>query len=85
MHFITDKKADELGALQGLDPEARGQAIADADQIYGYVRRSEAQQAKAVSETSIRKWAEKNDIGPDRANRALGVLRELGRLVPLPG
>lgn len=84
MRYITDRKADEIAALQGLSPDDRGRAIADAEQIYGYIRRSEGQRDGGVPEDAIRKWCESNDIGPDRTNRALQLMRDLGQLVPLP-
>lgn len=85
MRFITDQAVEKIAALQGVDAAGRVQAFADADAVYLYLRRSEGQRSEAVPEAALRKWGEQNDIGPDRMNRALAVLRATGRVVALDG
>jgi hypothetical protein len=81
MRFITDQAVDQIAALQDVDAAGRQQAFDDADTVYHYLRRSEGQRSDAVPEDALRKWGEQNDLGPDRLNLALEVLRETGRVV----
>ena len=83
MLFISDERLEAISALSGLTAEEKGAALADAESVYRYVRRSEGQRDGAVPEDAIREWGEGRDFDPDRLNRALAVLRETGRLVAL--
>jgi hypothetical protein len=81
MRFITDQAVDRIAALEGVDLETRRQAFDDADRIYAYLRRSEGQREGPVPEGALRKWGEQNELGPDRLNLALEVLKATDRVV----
>jgi hypothetical protein len=83
MRFLTDQAVEQIAALQDADAASRLQAFEDADNVYQYLRRSEGQRSDAVPEDALRKWGERNDLGPDRLNLALEVLKETGRVVAL--
>lgn len=83
MRFITDQAVEQIATLEGLDAAVRAEAFADADKVYTYLRRSEGQRTDAVPEDALRKWGEQNDLDPDRLNRAIGVLKDTGRVVAL--
>lgn len=74
--YVTDTKAGEIPALQGLEPDDVAQALADADKLRGYLRRNEF-----ATDDQIHRWAERNDIDdPDRVTRGLAVLVDTGRV-----
>jgi hypothetical protein len=83
MRFMTDQAVEQIAVLADADADTRTQALADADIVYRYLRRSEGQRGDAVPEDALRAWGEQNDIGPDRMNLALEVLKETGRVVAL--
>lgn len=76
MRYLTDKHADTIGALDGLDQAGRAQALADAERVYNYVRRNEN-----IDDDELRQYGERNELPPDRLNTALAVLTETGRLL----
>lgn len=81
--YITDQAVEQIAELQDVDAAGRVQAFADADAVYGYLRRSEGQRDGGVPDDALRTWGESNDLDPDRMNLAIAVLRATGRVVEL--
>lgn len=77
--FITVSQAQALTSLQGLDERGRQQAIDDAAAVLAIVDAS-----PWVREGDLRVLLERQDIGPDRATRALAFLVEISQLVTVP-
>ena len=80
MRYLTDTQADQLPSLQDLDDAARAQVLTDAGVVYAYANRARG----TLTDSKLRGWGEKNDLGPDRMNAALAFLQDTGRLLTIP-
>lgn len=75
MHYVTDTELARLPALENLDTQGRDQALTDAGRVYRYVGRNEW-----LTEDELRAYGERNDLPPDRLNRALTLLADAGKI-----
>lgn len=80
MGFYTDK------AIRAAYPDGENmsveqlvQAVQDARAVYTHAART-----PGTTEAPLRKWGEKQGIGPDRMTAALKLLQATGRLYSLP-
>jgi hypothetical protein len=76
--YLTDKQAQELESMRGLDPEARKQMADDAEVVYRWL-----ESHKWGEEKDLRSHGEAIGIGPDRMNAALQLLVDTGRVTPV--
>ena len=78
MRYLTERQAEDIAPLAGLDSEARARVLADAAQVYRYISAN-----PWISDGDLRVWAEAHGATPDRLNAALQVLISSGKLVDL--
>ena len=76
--LVTDRELERV-FVGDLEPDGVRQVVDDAGRVYSYVRRNEW-----LDEGELRRYGERNGIGPDRMNRALRLLRETGKLSLVP-
>lgn len=78
MALYSDKHVQTVLAADGRTVAEIDRIVADANAVYEYVHRQ-----PGASEENLRKWGEAHEIGPDRMNAALDLLRNARRIFEL--
>ncbi len=76
MRYITDQQAEQYTNLTGIEDQRA--LIALATRVYNHINRN-----PFITDTRLRKYAEDQGIDTDQFNLALGLLGEMGKIVPM--